>query len=278
VAVPGGTRMTAVVGVDVSHYQTSEKLASVIRSGAKFVIVKATQGAASVDTSHGLHVATGRAGGIAVGHYHFAQAVAAAVAEADFFLATASPQPGDALALDLEQMDGSWPARVAYAVTWLQHVHARTGAYPLVYMNGSWLSAFTHAATSAQLAILRSYPLWIATGGKAPGQPGVTNWDVHQYSTAGGIDHDLLAPGVTWASFAIPIPKPPAPAPTVPLEGDVLRYLIPGSKQQVLILCGKQTYLNSAAGLSSVPLSEPDASTVANYATTFGPIQGTKNP
>lgn len=73
--------------------------------------------------------------------------------------------------------------------------------------------------------------------------------------------------------------QPPKPPPVIPMEDeDMLRYVIPGSQQQVLILCGKQVYLNSAAGLAAVPLNTPDASTVANYATVYGPIGGTKNP
>lgn len=214
------------LGVDVSHYQTSRAVADAIKAYARFVIVKATQGTTGTDSSHGLHVATARAGNVEVGHYHFAQQVHEAPAELQHFLATAQPKPGDAIALDLEQMDGNWSQRLVYALTWARLAKARTFARPLLYMNKSWMTEMSHAATPAQRIEFFSYPLWIATGGLAQGSPGVDGWTLHQFSTAGGIDHDLLAPGASWAQFAIPLEHPNTPTPPPVLEDDDMRAVI----------------------------------------------------
>ncbi len=204
-------------GVDVSHYQTSEKVAAAIKAGARFIIAKATQGTTGVDPAHNQHVATARAGRALVGHYHFAQAVHEAPAELEHFLTVAAPKNGDAIALDMESMDGSWAQRLAYGLTWTSLARARTFCWPLLYMNLSWFSELSKVATVEQRAQLRALPLWIATGGRPAGQPGITGWSMHQYSTADAIDHDLLAPGVAWSDFAIPTQgphhKPPAPTP-----------------------------------------------------------------
>lgn len=210
--------MAPVVGVDVSHYQQPAQVQHAIDSGAKFVICKATEGADGTDVQHAAHVALARHAGAHIGHYHFARDVMAAAQEADHFVKVAGALPGEAVALDLEGMNGTDVEQVAYAVAWLHRVAVATGARPLFYTYKSRLAALEKAATGAQRASLQAYPLWIATGGLVAGTPGIAGWSMHQYSTAGGIDHDLLAPGVEWPHFAIPVvvhdPKPtPPPAP-----------------------------------------------------------------
>lgn len=224
-------------GCDVSHYQTAQKTADAIKGGARFVIAKATEGESGVDAMHGLHVATARAGHVDVGHYHFARDEMRCVQEEEHFLANAHVIRGDAVMLDLEAMTpvGNWPGIVGYAVMWVQRVAARTGARPIWYTNLDWRHHFIAAATPAQLEVLNLYPEMIATGGRPAGQPGITGWEIHQYDTKGGIDHDVLAPGVTWSQFAIPVavPVPPAPSPhpvPVPYQEDLVKIFgpIPG--------------------------------------------------
>ena len=193
-------------GVDVSAYQTTSQLVAAINAGAQFVIVKATEGTYLVDSAHDAHVATARSLHVPlVGHYHFARKVAAAGAELDFFLSHANVWPGDLVALDVEAMDGTWPQRVTYVLAFLNGLHAHLGVMPDMYVNDYYLNGLHSAATPAQRAQLDAYPLWYATAGKPAGQPGISQWSIHQYSTAGGIDHDVLNPNTPFDGADMPL-------------------------------------------------------------------------
>lgn len=276
-------------GVDVSHYQSTAQVRAAIASGSVFVFAKATQGVSGVDSSHAQHIATAKAGKVRPGHYHFAQTCSQASAEAAHFLTVAQPQPGDLLALDLEAMDGSWAQRADYAKRWLGIVQAATHAKPFWYVNKSWWAQL-HAALGA-------WPLWIATGGIQAGQPGISGWTLHQYSTAGGIDHDYAAPGVNLAAFAVPVPVviPPDPPPPQPIPTPTPSPGTKGSSDMavmylraldapvgvkghvVLIEGGKQVKLNAAHGngfsADGVPYANtPDAAQDAIYDRQYGPV------
>lgn len=190
-----------ISGVDVSHYQSTATLVAALRGGASFVFVKASEGT-STDPMHDTHVRTARGAGARVGHYCFARSSSSAQAEAAYFLAAAKPQPGDLLALDFEGADGTWDQRLAYALAWLANVRVATGATPLLYTNLSWRSSLLGTATTAQRDAMLSYPAWIATGGRPAGQPSISPWAIHQYSTSGGIDHDVT--DVDLSQYAIP--------------------------------------------------------------------------
>ena len=193
-------------GVDVSKYQSHSELVAAINAGAQFVIVKATEGTYLVDPMHDSHVATARAMHVPlVGHYHFARHVAQAQAEVEYFLSHANVQPGDLVALDEEAQDGDWPQRLDYVLAFLSYLHQHLGVMPDLYLNDYYLSGLHSAASPAQRALLDSYPLWYATAGKPAGQPGISVWAIHQYSTAGGIDHDVLAPNTTLGEPDMPL-------------------------------------------------------------------------
>lgn len=189
---------------DVSHYQSPAQVTAAIAASAQAVFVKATEGTGYVDPEHDDFAAQVRKAGVLLGHYHFADSVAVPGAEAHFFLTAADPRPGELVALDLEAMDGNWSSRIAYAVAWLRAVQNATGARPFWYVNKYWRSSLLAAGTPAQRAALLSYPLWIATAGAPAGAPGVPAWVLHQHSTAGGIDHDVVAPGHDLTDYAIP--------------------------------------------------------------------------
>lgn len=203
--------MTLFAGFDVSNYQSAAQVAGALKT-AKFLFVKASEGLTYVDPDHAAHVAAARKAGVPVGHYHFAHPANDAVREAQFFVSVAKPQPGDALALDLEADAGqptNWVRRATYAAAFIVYVNAATHGRCVWYTNKSWLTGVLNAATLPQQGTLRGAPLWIATAGVAAGHPGIVQpWALHQYSTAGGIDHDVLA--VPWSSFAIPKPTPVA--------------------------------------------------------------------
>jgi len=193
------------LGCDVSHSQTNDQVKTAAAT-LSFVIVKASEGLANdspKDPQHPAHdrqVGMVRAANKDAGHYHFARHTDKAAQEVDNFLALADAQPGDNLFLDLEDMDGGWPERGKYALAWLSKVQSQTGATPWWYVNKNWHSHLLDVSPD-----LKKYPLWIATVGDHEGAPqGVTGWKMHQYSTAGNLDHDFLAADVSWSDFAIP--------------------------------------------------------------------------
>src|SRR5690242_1918107 len=96
-------------------------------TGLSFVFVKATEGLTYANPRWAQQVAYARLHKLTVGHYHYPHMGNSATAEADFFLRTARPQPGDYVALDWEGYDVAnrsvpFAAQVAYKKAFLAHV------------------------------------------------------------------------------------------------------------------------------------------------------------
>lgn len=98
----------------------------------------------------------------------------------------------------------------------------------MLYVSRSWdHGLLTAGETAAQRAQLLSYPLWIADPSDPAGKPRIEGWScwtLDQFSTAGGIDRDVLNGGVeVWRALAVPekatveaVPSsPPVRVPTV---------------------------------------------------------------
>ncbi|RVX39977.1 GH25 family lysozyme M1 (1,4-beta-N-acetylmuramidase) [Nonomuraea polychroma] len=176
-------------GQDVSNYQATHDWAA---SGAKFGIVKATEGSDFTDRAFVRHWTEMAKRNIVRGAYHYGHPANDPIVEADFFLSVVNKQPakpGDLLALDLETTDGQSVADVnAWAKKWLERVKAKTGITPLFY--SSWNFANTYGQGLGQ------YPLWVAHYGKAKGT--VTppapwkRWTIHQY-TDSPVDQNVSA-------------------------------------------------------------------------------------
>ncbi|WP_405888902.1 GH25 family lysozyme [Streptomyces sp. NBC_01136] len=206
-----------VNGIDVSSYQSE----TYDTTSLAFVVVKRTEGDGYVNPKASAQVAHGRSAGLLVGHYHYPHIHDDADADADYFLAHLGSDlhAGDLIVLDWEwygQTGVSAAEADAYKDEWLARVKVKApghkiGAY-------SDVSNWTHTDVNSNCGDF----LWIATGGRPAGQPGIQHpWTIHQYSTAGGIDHDVAnfadkAALMAWANPAQPkppAPKPPAPAP-----------------------------------------------------------------
>lgn len=205
-----------VKGIDVSSYQST----MYDTTGLAFVVVKRTEGVGYVNPKASAQVAHGRAAGLLVGHYHYPHIHDGATADADYFLAKlgADLHTGDLLVLDWEwygQAGVTASEANTFKDQWLARVKAKTSGHRvLVYADrNNWLNVDQNSNAGDGL--------WIATGGKPAGQPGIKHpWVIHQYSTAGGIDHDVAnfadkAAMLAWANPAPP--KPPAPKPKVSL-------------------------------------------------------------
>lgn len=190
-----------VNGIDIASYQSTDYSTS----GLDFVLVKATEGSSYVNPKHAAQVATGRAHGLVVGHYHFVRG-GSMTAQADYFLAHATPKAGDVLAFDWEDTAVSGPDKDA----WLRHVQAKAPDHRVIMYSN--LDFWLHRDSTSFCAD----GLWIADPSAPEGRPRIEHpWLFHQYSSAGGLDRNVgnfADPGAlrTWALKGT---KPPAARP-----------------------------------------------------------------
>lgn len=166
-------------GIDVSSFQSTEYSTA----GLSFVIVKATEGTSYVNPRHAAQIAHGRANSLVVGHYHFVRPGSMS-AQVTYFLRHAAPQAGDILALDWEDPGVPGEDKDRF-IKDLQAAapHHRV----LLYCNRDFWLHRDHTSFAGD-------GLWIADPDAPAGHPHIEHpWLFHQYSEAGGIDHDLAA-------------------------------------------------------------------------------------
>jgi hypothetical protein len=176
-----------IYGADVSAYQPINFPLTTPSDNhpVDFVIIKITEGM-STTAGQGYNTKwTGqrlwaRDHGLATGFYHFARP-GSMVDQADHFLSQINLEPGDILAFDWEDAGVSDAQKDA----WISYVQAKTGHKVILYCNKDfWINRDTTSFAGDGL--------WIATGGIPAGSPGIkAPWLIHQYSTAGDLDHDL---------------------------------------------------------------------------------------
>jgi lysozyme len=212
-----------VLGIDVSAWQRSISWKAIKEAGVEFGWIKATEGTGYVSPTYERHRQAARRHGIPVGAYHFARPDAddGPLAEADFFLEVAAPEPGDLLpVLDFEHA-GIGPLKLArWAKAWLRRVEKRIGQPPVLYTYSSfWTSTVENAVGFSR------YPLWLANYGPDDGtvHPARTVGDwpkvtVHQYTSKGRIpgyegrvDLNRLMQGSTLDELRLGGELPPAP-------------------------------------------------------------------
>ena len=194
-----------LTGCDISAYQNA------IPGGQDFVILKATEGTSYVDRKFSDWWA--ELAGKLRGAYHFGHPGNDAVAEADHFVTEVGYRltPGDLVVLDFETNDGLGAAHcAAWAATWLARVRTRIGLDPVVY-------TFLSFAWDGNCAGLGGYALWIADPSSPAGKPRVPapwkNWALHQYSTSGGLDHDVFnGTASQWRRLGGQVAPTPTPA------------------------------------------------------------------
>lgn len=190
-----------IYGADVSAYQAAQFPLTTPSDNKRvdFAFIKITEGMA----------APGHAGynsrwvqqrqwardhGLVVGFYHFARP-GSMVDQAEHFLAQVALAPGDVIAFDWEDQGVSCAQKDA----WISYVQKRAPGHRVVlYCN-------TYFWKSLDTTSFAGDGLWIATGGIPAGQPPIqSNWLIHQYSTAGNLDHNVAqfatrADMITWA-------------------------------------------------------------------------------
>lgn len=204
----------AIYGQDWASYQT----AAPDTAGLSFAFVKVTEGLSYVNPEWTAQRDHAKAAGLVWGGYHYPHMGNSVQAEADFFLGQVDWQPGDLVVLDWEGYDAAnkavpRAAQAAYKDAWLKYVKQRLPHNPVgMYANVDY---WRNVDTSGFYGDF----LWIATAGRAAGDPGIqADWLFHQYSDS-PVDSDYCRLGSvaelrSWAlSFAPGY---------VPEEGDML--------------------------------------------------------
>ncbi len=196
----------SVKGIDVSSYQATDYSTS----GLSFVFIKITEGLSYVNPKWPAQRTTARKAGLATGFYHYPHIANSPTAEADHFLAQIALAKGDIIALDWEWYGQSVTAAQAraYKKTWLAHVKAKAPGHRVgLYVDRTnWTTVDTDSNCGDFL--------WIADVTTA-GKPRVKHpWTFHQYSSSGGLDHDVAnfpsaAALHTWAGAGTASPTPP---------------------------------------------------------------------
>jgi GH25 family lysozyme M1 (1,4-beta-N-acetylmuramidase) len=190
VGLPAATAAATwpVKGIDVSKWQQTIDWAKVAASGkVDFAIIKATEGKKYVDPMFFTNAAGASAHGIAIGMYHVAtpvKDVTDARAEADHFVAVASPEAGNVIpALDIELShvpNTMSPSTLeAWTRAWLNRVTNTLGVRPMIY--GS-VTMFTNKLGNSTWFADHGFPLWLARWGALPSPLPANDWQGHGWT------------------------------------------------------------------------------------------------
>src|SRR5581483_5538443 len=138
-----GSSSTRAKGIDISNNNGAINWAKVAGAGYRFAFGKATEGTTFTDGTYSTNRNASESAGLVFGAYHFARpsgttaaaATASAVAQADYFLSVAQPQPGELPpVLDLEKTGNLSPTLLtAWTQAWVDEVYSRLGVEPFVY-------------------------------------------------------------------------------------------------------------------------------------------------
>ena len=176
-------------GYDVSNYQPEHFPVT----GIDFAIVKVTEGLFYTNPKWVAQRDWARQNGLVVGYYHYPHMANSAKEEADFFLNKIAWRPGDIVVLDWEGYDSANRAvskarQLVYRDEWLAYVKGKMPTHQVgMYSNIDYWTNVDKTSNCGDF-------LWIATGGRPAGEPGISYpWTFHQYSTANNIDHDVAS-------------------------------------------------------------------------------------
>ncbi|KAJ5994602.1 hypothetical protein N7451_010326 [Penicillium sp. IBT 35674x] len=183
-AAPLEPRASGVQGFDISSYQGSVDFSAAYAAGARFVIIKATEGTTYIDSSFSSHYTGATNAGLIRGGYHFAHPDSSSGAtQAKYFLAH-----GEA-GLPMAKRSLAW---LTLNITRLAlPVMSSTGRYPMIYTTADWWNTCTGDST----AFGDDYPLVLAQYSSSissvpSGWPYQSIWQNDDSYTYGG-DSDL---------------------------------------------------------------------------------------
>ncbi|MFD5509101.1 glycoside hydrolase family 25 protein [Streptomyces sp. NPDC127051] len=210
-----------IYGQDWASYQS----ATPSTKGLAFAFVKIAEGLGYINPKWIEQRNHAKAAGLVWGAYYYPHMANSAREEADYFLKQVAWQPGDVVILDWEGYDtanaGVPKARqLDYKEEWLRYVKDRMPHNPVgMYCNADYWRNVDNTGYCGDF-------LWIATGGRKAGDPGIkADWLFHQYTDTpidtnychlGSVD-ELRAWALSFAEPATPThpgPTPESPTPT----------------------------------------------------------------
>ena len=218
------------LGVDVSAYQGTD-MSGYARAGARFCIVKTTEGTGWVNDKAAAQIRSAKANGMMVMGYHYAHSggsVSAARNEANYAISHARAMGVPArsyLAMDFESdASGNRQANTDAAIAFMQTVR-NAGYLPLFYSGAAYMGA--HFDTNQ---IIQKFPgsLWVAsykTLGRQdspdfnyfPSRNGIAIWQFTDNLKGMGVDGNINVLPLSFLEEPAPKPQPkpqPKPNPT----------------------------------------------------------------
>lgn len=170
-----------ITGVDVSSWQPEGFPLVLDGSPVDFAIIKVTEGEDYTNPKWKAQRDFARSRGLSVGYYHFIRP-GDIVKQSDDFLATAQPAPGEHLWVDWEDAAVSCDQKDDF-------IHLVKEAAPQ-YRVGLYCNR--HFWLNLDTTSFAGDALWIAHHAVPASYPDIeSQWAIHQYSTEGGIDHNV---------------------------------------------------------------------------------------
>ncbi|KAL3476015.1 glycoside hydrolase superfamily [Aspergillus californicus] len=169
-ALPG-IAYAAVQGFDISNWQPTVDYEAAYTSGARFVMIKATEGTSYIDPVFNTHYTGSTTAGLIRGGYHFAHPDSSSgTAQATYFLAHGGGWSNDGITLpgmlDLEA--GCYGLSTGAMADWISEFgdvyKAKTGRFPMIYTTASWWQECTGDDQG-----FAEYPLVLARWASSPG-------------------------------------------------------------------------------------------------------------
>ncbi|EED21043.1 N,O-diacetyl muramidase, putative [Talaromyces stipitatus ATCC 10500] len=172
-----GIAKATVQGFDISSYQPNVDFSSAYSSGARFVIIKATEGTTYTDSTFSSHYEGATNAGFIRGGYHFAHPDRSSGAtQAQYFISHGGGWSGDGITLpgmlDIEYNPSGatcYGLSASEMVSWISDFvdtyHASEGVYPLIYTTNDWWTTCTGDST----AFSSTCPLVLARYASSPG-------------------------------------------------------------------------------------------------------------
>ncbi|OBT76058.1 hypothetical protein VF21_03515 [Pseudogymnoascus sp. 05NY08] len=170
-------KRATVQGFDISGYQPSVNFAAAYASGARFVIIKATEGTTFISSTFSSQYTGATNAGFIRGGYHFAHpGSSTGAAQANYFLAHGGGWSKDGITLpgmlDIEYNPSgatcyglSAASMVAWIHDFVNTYHTKTGVYPMIYTTTDWWTQ----CTGNSAAFGSTCPLVLARYASAPG-------------------------------------------------------------------------------------------------------------
>ncbi|MBV8820874.1 MAG: glycoside hydrolase family 25 protein [Acidobacteriaceae bacterium] len=164
--------------IDLSHHNATADFNVAKSAGVVGVLHKATQGTSYVDPRLSERRTAAKAAGLYWGSYHFGTGVDG-VAQADFYLATATPDADELMVLDLEENTQGPSMTLDQARAFVSRVLDQTGRLPGVY-GGAYISELLQESGDS---LLGSCWLWLAAYVDTPHIPSAwERWTLWQYT------------------------------------------------------------------------------------------------